>query len=107
MKRLDRSEIAFKIFAYILLTIFALACLYPFIYILSASVSGKEAMNRGEVWLIPMGNLQIDAYKEVFNKSLFWLSYCNTLFYTMYGTLVSMLVAITGASALSKTTTKH
>ena len=103
MKRLDRSEVIFKILAYVLLTIFALACLYPFIYILSASVSSKEAMNRGDVWLLPAGKLQIDAYLDVFTKSRFWLSYCNTLFYTMYGTLVSMLVAITGAYALSKT----
>ena len=33
---------------------------------------------------------------------MFWLAYCNTLFLTFYGTLVSMLVAITGAYALSK-----
>ena len=39
MKRLDRSEIVFKILAYVLLTLFALACLYPFVYLLSASIS--------------------------------------------------------------------
>ncbi len=102
MKRLDRSEVIFKVLAYVLLTLFALACLYPFIYLISASVSGKDAMNRGEIYLWPVG-FQIDAYKEIFGDSQFWLSYCNTLFYTMYGTLVSMLVAITGAYALSKT----
>jgi putative aldouronate transport system permease protein len=102
MKRLDRSEIIFKIASYVILTIFALACLYPFIYILSASVSTKEHMDAGRVYLWPMG-FQVDAYAEIFGQSAFWLSYCNTLFYTMYGTLVSMLVAICGAYALSKT----
>lgn len=105
MKRLDRSEIIFKIFAYVILTLFALVCLYPFIFILSASVSSKAAVDTGKVYLWPNaqgGGLQIDAYKEIFSQSRFWLSYCNTLFYTMYGTLVSMLVAITGAYALSK-----
>ncbi len=105
MKRLDRSEIIFKVLAYVLLTLFALACLYPFIYLVSASVSSVTAMNTGQVFLWPNGigeGLQIDAYKEVFSDSLFWLAYCNTLFYTMYGTIVSMLVAITGAYALSK-----
>lgn len=101
MKRLDRSEIIFKIIAYVILTIFALLCLYPFIYLLSASVSSKSAVDAGNVYLWPIG-FQLDAYAEIFGKSAFWLAYCNTLFYTIYGTLVSMLVAITGAYALSK-----
>lgn len=46
MKRLDRSEIIFKVLAYVILTIFAIACLYPFIYLLSASVSSVEAMDK-------------------------------------------------------------
>ncbi|MBD5390464.1 carbohydrate ABC transporter permease [bacterium] len=101
MKRLDRSEIIFKVLAYVLLSLFAIACLYPFIYLISASVSSVDAMDRGAVYLWPVG-FQIKAYQKVFADSLFWLAYCNTLFYTMYGTLVSMLVGITGAYALSK-----
>ena len=102
MKRLDRSEIIFKIVAYVILTLFALACLYPFIFILSASISSKAAVDESRVYLWPVG-FQFDAYAEVFSQSGFWLAYCNTLFYTMYGPIVSMLVAITGAYALSKT----
>ncbi|MCM1130496.1 MAG: carbohydrate ABC transporter permease [Roseburia sp.] len=101
MKRLDRSEIIFKVLAYVLLTLFAIACLYPFVYLVSASISSVDAMDKGAVYLWPVG-FQIKAYEKVFSDSLFWLAYCNTLFYTMYGTLVSMLVGITGAYALSK-----
>ena len=82
MKRLDRSEIIFKILAYVLLTLFALACLYPFVYLLSASISAKSAVDGGDIVLWPIG-LQFDAYAEIFADSKFWLSYCNTLFYTM------------------------
>ena len=101
MKRLDRSEIIFKILAYVFLTIFALCCLYPFIYILSASVSSKEAVDKAQVVLWPIG-FQFDTYLNAFQNKAFWLSYCNSFYITMYGTLVSMLVAITGAYALSK-----
>lgn len=101
MKRLDRTEIVFKILAYVFLTIFALACLYPFIYILSNSVSGKDAVESSTVYFWPK-DVQFGAYKFVLENKAFWLSYCNTFFITMYGTLVSMLVAITGAYALSK-----
>ena len=102
MKRLDRTEIIFKILSYTLLTIFALCCLYPFIYVLSASISSKYAVDNGKVFLWPV-DFSIENYKAVFNNKEFWISYSNTFFVTGYGTLVSMLVAITGAYALSKT----
>ena len=102
MKRLDRYDIIFKILSYVILTIFALCCLYPFIYVLSASVSAKEYVDTGKVWLWPMG-LNFETYKMVFQEEGFWLAYCNSLFITGYGCLVSMIVAITGAYALSKT----
>jgi putative aldouronate transport system permease protein len=101
MKRLDRTEIVFKIMSYILLTLFALACLYPFIFILSCSVSSENAVDANEVVLVPIG-FNVKAYKYVFEDKGFWLSYCNSFFVTMYGTLVSMLVGICGAYALSK-----
>ncbi len=101
MKRLDRTEIIFKIFSYVLLTLFALACLYPFIFILSSSVSSTNAVDQSEVYLYPVG-FNMNAYRYVFEDKSFWLSYCNTFFVTMYGTLVSMLVGICGAYALSK-----
>ncbi|MCR5349997.1 MAG: carbohydrate ABC transporter permease [Acholeplasmatales bacterium] len=101
MKRLDRTEIIFKILSYVLLTIFALACLYPFIFILSCSVSSRTAVDANDVYLYPVG-FNMNAYKYVFEDKRFWLSYCNSFFVTMYGTLVSMIVGICGAYALSK-----
>ncbi len=106
MKRLDKSEIIFKVFAYVLLTLFALMCFYPLIYCLAVALSDKAAGDSGTVvlWPIVNGHIGIDlkAVKFVLNDKLFWLAYCNTLFLTFYGTLVSMLIAITGAYALSK-----
>ena len=102
MKRLDKSEIVFKIISYLLLTVFALACLYPFIYVVSAAVSSKAAVEGGKVNFLPVG-FQLDAVKYVISLEAFWKAYCNTIFFTIYGTLVSMLVGITGGYALSKT----
>jgi len=101
VKRLDRTEIIFKVLSYVLLTLFALCCLYPFVYVLSGSLSSKGAMDSGQVFLWPVG-FNGNTYIEVFNNKEFWIAYCNTFFVTGYGTLVSMLVAITGAYALSK-----
>lgn len=101
MKRLDRTEIIFKVISYALLTIFALACLYPFVYLVVNSISSQRATNNAEIYLWPDA-FNISAYKYAFEQKKFWLSYCNSFFITIYGTLVSMLVAICGAYALSK-----
>jgi putative aldouronate transport system permease protein len=102
MKRLDKSEIVFKLLAYTLLTLFALMCLYPFIFIVANAISAKDAVDASKVSIFPIG-FQLDSFKFVLLEKGFWIAYCNSLFITIYGTLVSMLVAITGAYALSKT----
>ena len=102
MKRLDKSEIVFKLLAYILLTIFALCCLYPFIFILMNSISAKNFVDAGQVVIVPLG-FQLNAYVDVFENKQFWLAYCNAFYITIYGTAISMLVGVCGAYALSKT----
>lgn len=99
--RLDKSEVIFKIIAYTLLTIFALFCLYPFIYTISAAISSKEAVDAGNVVIFPIG-VQFKAFEYVFQNKSFWLSYTSTLFVTLWGTIWSMLISIFGGYALSK-----
>ena len=100
-RKLEISELIFKIISYTLLTVFALCCLYPFVYAVSASISGREAVEYGQVVLFPKA-LQFDAFALMFGDNMFWNAYSNTLFLTLYGTLWSMLTAILGAYALSK-----
>ena len=100
-RRLEASELIFKIISYTLLTVFALGCLYPFVYAISASISGRHAVDYGEVVLFPK-DVQFDAFRRMFNDNMFWNSYSNTLFLTVYGTVWALGVAILGAYALSK-----
>ena len=46
-RKLEVSELIFKIISYTLLTVFALACLYPFIYAISAAISGEHEVEYG------------------------------------------------------------
>ena len=48
-RKLEISELIFKILAYTLLTVFALLCLYPFLYAVSASISGRHAVEYQEL----------------------------------------------------------
>ena len=100
-RKLEVSELIFKIISYLLLTVFALCCLYPFVYAVSSSMSGRHAVEYSEVVLFPK-DVQFDAFALMFQNNMFWNSYSNTLFLTLYGTLWAMGVAILGAYALSK-----
>ena len=100
-RKLEITELIFKIISYTLLTVFALCCLYPFVYAISAAISGRSAVEYGSVVLFPK-DVQFNAFARMFNDNMFWNSYSNTLFLTLFGTIWSMLVAILGAYALSK-----
>lgn len=101
MDRLNRSEIIFKVLSYVLIGAFAIMALYPVVYAFSASISGKIAYEAGKVVLLPK-NVNFTVYELIYNDKGFWISYVNTLFYTVYGTAWSMFVSTIGAYALSK-----
>ena len=100
-RKLEVSELIFKVISYLLLTVFALCCLYPFVYAISASISGRHVVEYNEVVLFPKA-VQFDAFAGMFKNNMFWNAYSNTLFVTLYGTLWAMGVSILGAYALSK-----
>ena len=100
-RKLETSELIFRVVSYTLLCIFSLLCLYPFLYAISASISGGRAVDYGEVVLFPK-DIQFEAFARMFNDNMFWNAYSNTLFLTFYGTVWALFVAILGAYALSK-----
>ena len=100
-RKLEISELIFKIISYLLLTVFAICCVYPFLYAISAAISGRQAVEYGQIVLFPK-DIQFEAFSDMFSNNLFWNSYTNTLFLTFYGTLWAIGVAILGAYALSK-----
>lgn len=100
-RKLEISELIFKIISYTLLTIFAICCLYPFVYTLSASISGRHVVEYNELLLLPK-DIQFEAFSRMFNNNMFWNTYTNTLFLTFYGTIWALGISILGAYALSK-----
>ncbi len=93
-----------RLFGYanaILLGLFVLSTLYPFIYILAVSISSGTAVTSGQVVLFPK-DLTLAAYGYVLSDKMFWIAYANTFFYTFGGTAVSLVIMISGAYALSR-----
>ena len=82
-------------------TLFLLMVLYPLIYILSCSFSDPHLVANGEVWLYPRG-FNLEGYQRVFEDSDIMIGYANTIFYTVVGTLINLLLTLPAGYALSK-----
>ncbi len=95
------GERIFTIANHTFLFLISVLALYPFIYVLSASLSHGNAVAAGTVVLFPV-DFNIMAYKKVAEIQNLWVAYGNTIFYTVVGTFTCMVFSITGAYALSK-----
>jgi len=109
-RKTEISELIFRIVSYVLLGIFALACLYPLVYSISAAISERSIVEGTSgtaeaIILLPKGKLQFEAFTEMFTGTYansFWNAYTNTLFITVFGTIWALFHSILGAYALSK-----
>jgi len=97
----SRGDRIFGIANIVLVALFVLATLYPFIYIIAVSFSSGFMVTSGNVILYPM-ELTLAAYERVLSERMFWVSYGNTFIYTIFGTITSLLIIIPGAYALSR-----
>ncbi len=100
-RKLETTELIFKIISYTLLTVFAVSCLYPFVYAISSAISGRHAVEYSEVVLFPK-DIQFEAFGRMFSSNMFWNAYSNTLYITLFGTIWALGYSILGAYALSK-----
>lgn len=100
-KRMTTGEKIFHVANYIFLGLVALAALYPFVYVLSASLSSPRNVITGKVVLFPK-DIMFDSFKKVLSDNTIIRAYGNTIFYTVAGTAISMFLSICGAYVLSK-----
>ncbi len=94
----DRLSVGF---IYIVLGVLALIVVYPFIHVLSVSLSGRgEALRSGFHW-IPR-DLTLTPYKEMLTYPFIWKGYSNTLFRMVVGTAITLIVTVCAAYPLSR-----
>jgi len=101
MNLYSRGDKLFVRINMLLIGLFTISALYPFIYITAVSMSSGEAARAGTVVLSPIG-LNFEAYKLILTESKFWLSYMNTFIYTIGGTILSLIIIIPASYALSR-----
>ena len=94
-------DIVFDGLIYLFMLLFFIIVAYPILYVLALSFSSREAVLNNEVYIIPVG-FNFDNYKLVLKHEFLPRAFLNSVFYTVFGTLYSMILTILGAYALSR-----
>lgn len=97
----SRGDRIFEICISIIGVLILIVILYPIIFVLSASFSDPDLVLRGQVKLLPQG-FTLEPYKMVFQNDDIWLGYRNTIFYTIVGTCINIILTILAAYPLSR-----
>ena len=75
--------------------------LYPFLYLVAQSFSSEAAVYNGKVFLFPV-DFNTDTYKAVLKTGDFFMTYGNTILYTVTGTILSVFLTAILAYPLAK-----
>lgn len=93
----------FNIITSILLIFVILLIGYPCVYIISCSFSSTTALQAGKVILWPV-DFTLNGYQFILDFKQVWVGYRNSIFYTFFGTLISMAMCVLAAYPLSRKT---
>lgn len=91
----------FDFVVYVISGILLLSVLYPLIVVVSSSFSDPALVTTGKVVLLPKG-INLEGYKAVFGNKDIMTGYANTIFYTVFGTIINLLVTVPAGYALTK-----
>lgn len=86
---------------YILLTTFLLVVLLPLVYIVASSFSDPLAVSSGQVTFWPI-DFTLEGYQRALSDSSILTGFGNSLFYTIVGTAISLVLTVAIAYPLSR-----
>lgn len=97
----NKQDRLFYFFCYAIVTILTLSVMYPIIFIISASFSNADMVARGEVWLWPV-DFSLKAYEIILKRPEIWVGYRNTIFYTVFGTIINLAITLMCAYPMAR-----
>jgi putative aldouronate transport system permease protein len=86
---------------YVILTVMSLLFVYPFVYIISASLSDPAQLVAAPIVFYPVG-FSIETYKILLSVNTIWQGYFNSIVYTVLGTALNVVVTFMAAYALAR-----
>lgn len=101
MKRIHQRVRPFDLALHLVLALLALLTLYPFYNVLILSFSNIQAIS-GHTPYLWFWAMDLEGYRTIVKDPYFFSSLGNTLFVTIIGTSINMLLSVAGAYVLSK-----
>ena len=104
MKRSIKMAVSEKVLMaviYLVMILFCLCVIGPFMNIIAVSFSGRNAVTSGRVSLWPV-DFNVEAYKKVLTTQYFGRAYLNTVLIVLVGTPLSLAVTVLMAYPLSR-----
>lgn len=86
---------------YVVLALVLIVVIYPLLFVLFASMSDPQYVNSGALLLYPKG-FNLLGYQQVFRDQRILIGYGNTIYYTVFGTILAVAVNMMGGYALSR-----
>lgn len=94
--KLGASDITIRTIGYIVVTLYALACILPFLIIIGTSFTAEEVIRAEGAKLFPR-QFTTKAYTMVMQGNQIWKSYALTIIMTLTGTAAGLsLISMTG-----------
>ena len=99
--KMAKGDLAFTIITYIICILIFVIIAYPLYFVVIASFSNPDAIQRGEMWFWPV-EPSFSAYAEVFQRSEVWRGYLNTIIYTVGATAFALLFTLPAAYVVGR-----
>jgi putative aldouronate transport system permease protein len=106
MFHMTSGEKVFQVFLITFIALMSVAMVYPFIHLLSVSLSTPNEAIRPGIHLYPK-EISLEAYKKTFASAQIWVGYKNTVFRTVVGTFFALFMMALTAYPLSKKNLPH
>ncbi|MDE7188015.1 MAG: carbohydrate ABC transporter permease [Lachnospiraceae bacterium] len=97
----SRTDKIFDFFLYLISAVIVILMLYPMYFIVIASFSNPAEVSAGNIIFLPKG-MTFKGYRKLMEYSQLWVGYKNTILYAAVGTVISLVMNVPTAYALSR-----
>lgn len=101
IRKNSTADMVYIVITEVILWFMLVIILIPLVYIVSSSFSSPEAVGNGWVYLWPV-DFSLKGYAAVFTTEKVWIGFRNSIFYTVVGTVINIVVTMLAAYPLSR-----
>lgn len=100
IKRRSYADKTFHVVNLLIMILLLVIFIWPLWFVMIASISDPLAVNAGRVLLLPQ-DISLKGYRLMLDYEQLWRGYGNTIFYTVVGTCINMVMSVCLAYPIS------